>query len=87
MKAMIFYRPGSEHQTTVEQYVRDFARQTGKELPMVDVNTREGAYQAQLYDIMRFPSILATDDEGKMLQVWQNDLLPRFDEVSYYVES
>lgn len=87
MKAMLFYRPNSEHESTVEDYVRDFARHTGKELPVIDVNSRDGAYMAQLYDVMKFPSIVATDDEGKMLQVWNDDMLPRFDEVSYYVES
>ena len=70
-----------------QDYVRDFARNTGKELPLVDVNTREGAYQAQVYDIVRYPSILAIDDEGKVLQTWTGDMLPRFDEVSFYVES
>jgi len=86
MKAMIFYRPNSEHERIVDDYVRDFARQTGKDLPMIDMNTRDGAAKAQVYDLMKFPSIVATDDEGRMLQVWQDDLLPRFDEVSYYVE-
>ena len=86
MKAMIFYRPNSEHERTVEEYVRDFARHTGKKLPMVNVDTRDGADQAQLYDILKFPSIVATDDEGKVLQVWTDDMLPRFDEVSFYVE-
>lgn len=87
MKAMIFYRPNSEHERRVEEYVRDFKRHTGKELPMVDVNTREGAGKAQVYDVMRFPSIIATDDDGRMLQMWHDEMLPRFDEVSYYVES
>jgi hypothetical protein len=86
MKAVIFYRPHSEHERMVEEYARDFARHTGKELPLVDVNTRDGAATAGTYEIMKFPSILATDDEGKMLHVWSDDLLPRFDEVSFYVE-
>lgn len=86
MKAMIFYRTHSEHERTVEEYVRDFARHTGKELPTVDVNSRDGTYLAQLYDIVKFPSIIALDDQGQMLQTWDSDMLPRFDEVSFYVE-
>ena len=86
MKAMIFYRPHSEHERMVEEYARDFARQTGKELPVIDVNSRDGTYLAQLYDVMKFPSIIAVDDEGKILQTWESDMLPRFDEVSFYVE-
>lgn len=86
MKAMIFYRPNSEHEITVQEYVRDFARHTGKELPVVDMNTREGTDLAQLYDVVKFPSIVAVDDQGRMLQSWSSDMLPRFDEVSFYVE-
>lgn len=86
MKAMIFYRPHSEHERMVEEYVRDFARHTGKELPTVDVNSRDGVYLAQLYDVVKFPSIIALDDQGQMLQTWDSDMLPRFDEVSFYVE-
>ena len=84
---MIFYRPNSEHERRVEEYVRDFGRHTGKELPMVSVDTRDGAAKAQTYDILKFPSIIATDDDGRMLQVWQDEMQPRFDEVSYYVEA
>lgn len=87
MKAMIFYRPNSEHERMVEEYAHDFTRHTGKELPIVSVNTPEGADLAQLYDVMSFPSIVATDDEGKVLQEWSGEMLPRFDEVSYYVEA
>jgi hypothetical protein len=84
---MIFYRPNSDHERTVQEYVRDFAKHTGKEIPLVDVNSRDGAAKAELYDIMKFPAILAVDDQGQMLQVWDDDLLPRFDEVSYYVHT
>lgn len=87
MKAMLFYRPDSEHERIVMEYAHDFARHTGKELPLVDLNTRDGAYQAQVYGIMKFPSIIAIDDEGRMLQTWSGDMLPRFDEVSFYVEA
>lgn len=86
MKAMIFYRPNSEHERMVEEYARDFAQHTGKELPTVDVDSRDGTYLAELYDVMKFPSIIAVDDEGKILQTWDGDMLPRFDEVSFYVE-
>lgn len=83
---MIFYRPNSEHERMVEDYVRDFARHTGKELPTISMDTPDGTDKAQLYGVMKFPSIVAVDDEGKMLQIWDDDMLPRFDEVSFYVE-
>lgn len=82
---MIFYRPDSEHEQLVMDYLRDFERHTNKQLQSIDVDTADGAQLAELYDVMSFPSIVATDDEGKMLQTWSGDMLPRFDEVSYYV--
>jgi len=86
VKAMILYRSNSEHERQALDYVRDFARHTGKTLETLDVNTRAGAEKAALYDIMKFPCILAVDDQGQMLQLWQGDMLPRFDEVSFYAE-
>lgn len=87
MKALILYRPNTEHELSVQQYARDFARHTGKDLPLVDVDSREGSELAQLYDVMKFPSIIAIDDMGRMLQLWDSEMLPRFDEVNYYTES
>ena len=87
MKAMIFYRPNSEHERRVEEYARDFARHTGKQLPLVNVDTQQGAETARVYDVVKYPSIVATDNDGKLLQLWNSDLLPRFDEVSFYVEA
>lgn len=87
MKAMIFYRPNSEHERLVQDYVRDFAKHTGKELPTVDVDSREGVAQAELYGVVKYPSIIAVDDQGRLLQLWDSDMLPRFDEVSYYVQA
>ena len=84
---MIFYRPHSEHERTVDEYIRDFAHHTGKKLPTVDVNTPDGAYLAELYDVVKFPSIVAIDDEGRLLQSWSDELLPRFDEVSFYLDA
>ena len=83
---MIFYRPHSEHERLVDDYVRDFTRHTGKQLPTVDVDSPDGSQLAELYDVVKFPSIVATDDEGKLLQLWSDEMLTRFDEVSFYVE-
>lgn len=84
---MILYRPNSEHERQVQEYVRDFAKHTGKELPTVDVDSRDGVALVQLYDVVKYPSILAVDDQGRLMQLWDSDMLPRFDEVSYYVQA
>ncbi len=86
MKAMIFYRHHTDYERTVLDYLRDFQKQTSKQLPEVDVDTSDGAQLAELYDIVKYPTIIAVDNEGKLLQTWDGELLPRVSEVSYYLE-
>ncbi|HEU5187270.1 MAG TPA: hypothetical protein VFT87_02080 [Candidatus Saccharimonadales bacterium] len=85
MKTYILYRPISEHATKVEEYLRDFKAQTGKDIPMLDVDSPEGAEVCTLYDIVQYPAILATDNEGRVQNIWVGDNLPTISEVSYYV--
>lgn len=86
MKALLFYRPNSEHASRVEGYLREFLVRTGKELPTVDVDTRDGVAKCDLYGIMRYPSIIALDNEGRELQRWDGEMLPQISEVSYYLQ-
>lgn len=87
MKTVLLYRPESEHATIVETYLRDFTSQTGKILPTLDVDSPEGMELCRLYDIVSYPAILATDNEGHVQNVWAGESLPTIGEVSYYVES
>lgn len=86
MKAVLFYRPNSEHATMVGDYLRDFTARTGKQLPTMDVDSREGTEQCRLYEIVRYPTIIAMDNEGRELQRWDGDMLPQISEVSYYLQ-
>ena len=84
MKVIMLYRPNSATERLALDFERDFTMQVGSELPMVDVDTPEGTELARLYDIMSYPAILATADDGTLLQLWQGEPLPRISEVSYY---
>jgi hypothetical protein len=86
MKAMLIYRPHSEQERPALDYLRDFAAQTGKQLPTLDPDSPQGAELCQLYDIMQFPAILVTDDEGHIQNSWVGERLPPFSELSYYVD-
>lgn len=87
MKTILLYRPNSDHERIVLDYLRDFKMQTGKDLLTMDVDSPEGAEICKLYDIMQYPAILVTDNDGKFLNSWIGDTLPQIGEVSYYVES
>jgi hypothetical protein len=84
MKAVIVYRDASEHGRVVSEYLRDFSRQSGKTLEAMEPDSRDGAAFCQAYDIVEYPTIVALDDDGKLLQQWRGLPLPRITEVSYY---
>lgn len=86
MKVLILYRPDSEHATRVETFVRDFEHQhdsLSDKVELLSIDTRDGWSTASLYDILSYPSILALDDDGRILNVWQGDL-PLMAEVAAY---
>jgi hypothetical protein len=88
MKVVILYRPNSEHGRAVESFVRDFeARHNSGKIEVINVDSRDGASTASLYDVMQYPAILALRDDGSMLRMWQGGALPLMDEVAYYTFS
>lgn len=84
MKVVILYRPNSEHDTLVQDFLRDYKRRTNKDLELMSLDTREGAEMARLYDVVDYPAIIAREDDGHLQQMWQGEKLPLIDEVSYY---
>jgi hypothetical protein len=88
MKLVILYRPDSEHTRSVEEFVHEFERRVpGRKVEMISLNGREGVAMASLYDVVRYPAILATTDDGRLLQWWQGDQLPLMNEVAAYAQS
>lgn len=88
MKVVILYRPASEHSSAVESFVRDFIRQhADRHIELINIDTRDGASTATLYDVVRYPAILALADDGQLLQYWQGDNFPLMNEVAYYART
>lgn len=86
MKTFLLYRPNSEHERQALDYMRDFAMQTGKRLPVMNPDSPQGVELCRLYDIVAFPAILVTNDQGVLQNVWAGGQLPSYSEVSYYVQ-
>lgn len=84
MKVAVLYRSRSEQERKVLDFDRDYTRQTGRHLDLMDINTRDGWSLASLYDVTQYPAVLATADDGSLLQMWQGDNLPLMNEVMYY---
>lgn len=87
MKVVILYEPDSETDTPVQQYVREFEMQTGKKLELLDSRKPEAVALAKVHDILQFPAILATEDDGGYLQSWTElEKWPTISELSYYTQ-
>ncbi len=84
MKAIIIYRPESDHARAVEDYLRDFSRQTGHELETMDPDSSEGGELCRVYDIVEYPSVIALSDDGQLQNNWRGLPLPTISELSYY---
>jgi hypothetical protein len=84
MKVVILYRSQTEHESPVLDFERDYRQQTGRDLSLVDLNTKEGSDLAELYDVVRYPAVLAMTNDGALLQLWQGELLPLIRDVTFY---
>lgn len=86
MKVLLLYRPNSEHARMIEEFVHDFTKiHSDRGITLVSLDTRDGVSTALLYDVMRYPAILALGDDGQLLKEWQGEELPLMNEVAYYV--
>lgn len=84
MRVVVLYRSNSEHERAVLEFEHEYTRRTNRTLQLSDINTRDGASMATLYDIMQYPCVLALANDGQMIQMWQGEHLPLINEVTYY---
>lgn len=85
MKAIILYQPDTELETSVHEYVREFGRETGKTIALVDSSSQQGVDIAKMYDILQFPAIVVFKDDGAYVDSWvERDKWPTISELSYY---
>ena len=85
MSVTVVYKDPSEHTRAVVEFLRDFERQTGDTLQSYNPDTREGAEFCRLYDIVEYPTVVATTHDGQVRNLWRGIPLPTINEVSYYV--
>ena len=85
MKVLIFYRPQSEQARAVEEFMHEYKRRyPDSELTIIDTDSISGSKDAEVYDVVQYPTVIATSDEGVTLQRWDNGLMPLMNEVAYY---
>jgi hypothetical protein len=89
MKVIMLYRPGSEHASGVEAFLRDLLRQhdiTDRNIRQINVDSREGISLCSIYDIMSYPGVVVTTDEGGFIKSWEGTV-PLMGELMSYAYS
>ncbi len=85
MKMIMLYHPVSGHARQVEEYARDFERVHHQAPELVSLETPEGAQLARVYDVVQYPAIIVTQDDGAHMKQWEGEKLPLMDEVAAQV--
>ncbi len=85
MKVLIFYRVDSEQRRVVDEFMHEFKRRYPElELSLKDVDSISGSKDTDTYDIVQYPTVIATGNDGATLQRWDAGLMPLMNEVAYY---
>lgn len=84
MKVVAVFREMSEHGRAMEEFLRDFSRQTGRTIETLDPDTKQGIGFCKTYDIVQYPTLIALSDDSIMRQMWPGMPLPLISEVSFY---
>lgn len=85
MRVVCVWRRESDYGRMVEEWIGEFERRSGAEVESVNPDTREGASLCQAYGVVEYPTLMAIDKDGKAVADWRGQMLPRFDEVMYWV--
>ena len=87
MKTIILYREHSDHAREVETFISDLKRVSGQDVETLDVDTRDGADFARLYDIVQYPAAVVTRDDGTLQKMWQGrEGWPTINDVEYFLK-
>lgn len=84
MRVVVVSKDNTDYARTVEMFLRDFKYQTGRDLEVLDPETRDGISFCMTYDIVEYPTMIAVSDDGKVQNMWRGLPLPTISEVSYY---
>lgn len=84
MRVVVIAKDNTEYSRSVETFIGDFVRQTGKNLETLDPESLEGISFCKTYDIVEYPTVIALSDDGQIQNIWRGTALPTISEVSYY---
>ena len=85
MRVVVVYKNDQDYTRIVDDFLTDFARQTGRVIEVLNPESTEGELFCRAYDIVEYPTIIALSNDGQLQNMWRGAILPTINEVSYYV--
>lgn len=83
MRIICIYRDNEDYSRSVNEWLENFRRQTGRELETM--NPDENISFCEAYDVVEYPTFLALDNEGGVRNMWRGADLPLIDEILNYM--
>lgn len=83
MRVVCVYRDNEDYTRSVTEFIENIRRQTGHEVE--SLNPDENPEFCRTYDIVEYPTIIALDNQGSVLNLWRGRDLPLIDEVLFYI--
>lgn len=83
MRVICIYRDNQDYTRSVDEWLENVRRQTGREIETMDPD-RDSAF-CEAYDIVEYPTIIAIGGNGEVRASWKGRELPLINEVLYYM--
>lgn len=83
MRVVCIYKDNHDYTRSVDEWLENFRRQTGREIETIDPDENPGF--CETYDVVEYPTILALGERGEVRASWRGRDLPLFNEVLFYM--
>lgn len=84
MKLILVYKEQSDHARAVTDFLREYEFRTHSQPQLIDPETPDGAQFCRTYDVVEYPSVLVTTDDGVLQHLWRGVPLPLISELEGY---
>ena len=85
MRVVMIWRDNTDYARTVIEWMHDCEHRIGTAPESLSPDEPEGESICRAYDIVEYPTMLAIDNDGRVMQLWRGRDLPRIDDVSFYL--
>lgn len=83
MRVVCIYKENQDYSRSVNEWLENFYRQTGREIERMDPDSN--THFCEAYDIVEYPTIMALGSRGDIRAIWSGPNLPLINEVLYYM--